>query len=170
MWRGESIRTFAFRTCASTSFSSSSSAAGSMFTACLLWASTSGSSPLRCSSDIAPPSESSRRFGAVIYLDGSRSRDLPPDHEKARLQAGPFDIANVALDMARSGLAHVRLDLVLGLGLVLRLLVREMPAMGLDLGLLFLALLVRHCSSFGIFTPLRRCHFSRRAWEDESSH
>src|SRR5262245_19310709 len=42
--------------------------------------------------------------------------------------------------------------------------------MGLDLGVLVLALLVRHSSSFGIFTPLRRCHLSRRAWDDEASH
>src|SRR5205807_1089012 len=58
------------------------------------------------------------------------------------------------LDVPGLGLPHVRLDLVVVLGLVARLVVGRVPRrMGLDLRLLVLALLVRHCSSFGISTP-----------------
>src|SRR5579859_7268037 len=253
MWRG-----VALRMCASTSSSVSASSLGSWFARCLRWASTSGSpsSSLRISSDIAPPSEFSTPFGAVLSPDGPVGRNLPQHRglrarttkkpgrgralrvassrcgagwpcecaprprrrsrprrsapgsrdacggprpraprprpcesrptllllrnsrrrsalsfhqtgqwveifhstadsglgpRKSPAGAGPF--AYRVLDVARGGLANVRLDLVVGLGLVARLLVREMPAVGLDLGLLVLPLLVRHCSSFEFSTP-----------------
>src|SRR6478672_10751445 len=78
--------------------------------------------------------------------------------------------------MPRLGLPDVGLDLVVVLALLGGLGVGRVPRRGvarrmrLDLGLLILALLVRHCSSFGISAPVRRCHFSRRGWEHESSH
>src|SRR5215831_12985964 len=60
-------------------------------------------------------------------------------------------------------LAHVSLDLVVGLGLVARLLADMTRAdVALDLVLCILPLLVRHCSSFGIPAPVRRCHIPRR--------
>jgi hypothetical protein len=62
-------------------------------------------------------------------------------------------VADVVVPHVR--LADVTLDVVVGLGLVARL-VRHMTGadVAFDLALIILPLLVRHCSSLGIFAPV----------------
>src|SRR3954453_9388958 len=63
----------------------------------------------------------------------------------------------------------VALDLVAGL--IVGAVLRREGAVSLDLGLLVLALLVRHCSSFrSCCASFGRCQLSRRVSVDESSH
>src|SRR5213080_1799954 len=63
----------------------------------------------------------------------------------------------------------VALDLVAGL--IVGAVLRREGAVALDLGLLVLALLVRHCSSFrSCCASFGRCQLSRRVSVDESSH
>jgi MFS family permease len=66
----------------------------------------------------------------------------------------------------------VALDLVVDLGVLAGLFVQATAVdMALDLGLLFVPLLVRHCSSFrSLCASFGRCQPSRRAWADKSSH
>src|SRR5207244_9464132 len=84
--------------------------------------------------------------------------------------AGPLSTkpSSSASVQPRIRLPHpVRLDLVVALGLVARLVVRcRLPAVGLDLGLFVLELLVRHGSSFGIS---HCCHLTRRTTAIQSS-
>src|SRR5947208_2323963 len=128
--------------CASTSFSSSS--AVSSFAPCLVtWPSTSISS-LRCSSDIS------------LLL--ASAMDVALD-----LVLGLI----VRAVLGREG--TVALDLVAWL--VVRAVLGRECAVALDLGLLVLALLLRHCSSFrSSCASFRRCQPSRRDWVYESSH
>src|SRR5437870_1842476 len=136
---GESIRTFGSdRMCASTSFSSSS--AVSSFAPCLVtWPSTSISS-LRCSSDISPLLASALPMAVVLVLGLG------------------LIVASV---LGRAG--AVTLDLVAWL--VVRAVLGRECAVALDLGLLVLALLLRHCSSFrSSCASYWRCQPSRREW------
>src|SRR5206468_7782137 len=88
------------------------------------------------------------------------------------VRTGPV---TVALDLVvalvvRAGAVTVELELVAQL--LVRTVLGRVGAVALDLGLLVLALLVRHllllleaCCAWS-----RRCYLSRRAWEGESSH
>src|SRR2546429_539475 len=141
---GESIRTFGSdRMCASTSFSSSS--AGSSFAPCLVtWPSTSVLS-LRCSSDIS------------LLLASAMDVAL--------------DLVLLALLVVRAVLGRVAVALDLVAWLVVRAVLGRECAVALDLGLLVLALLLRHCSSFrSSCASYWRCQPSRREWVYESSH
>src|SRR5439155_1436170 len=149
--------------CASTSFSSSS--AGSSFAPCLVtWPSTSISS-LRSSSDISLLLASAMDVALdLVVLPLLVARAVPGD---------------VALDLvlrrlvvrAVLGRVAVALDLDLVAWLVIRAVLGRECAVAHDLGLLVLALLLRHCSSFrSSCASYWRCQPSRRDWVYESSH